>query len=584
MAFSGMSPRRSRLRGPNEITIHLESRLPITLRRGRFELERGLWREQPPIEVGAYSVASWVSVPTGFLGRNGVKGSVRYCCDWAGSVAMLHIAFECLLFGERRVVCREETPEGYNCRSEERILCIHCQAAESGAVSISRLHVVVELQEHIARHVSVDKHRIKSVSAAENLRGGRLATVLRQATRSCLVRITNLTQHRLAMDGRGLLDAQGFWVAEPSACIDPHSFCDLGIVNQGLQLSTRGSLCYVVETPENNRDRRVQIVIDWDVPWLRQRNLQVRESGDILAVKIFADRQVNLVGLVHIVDPRCLPTLEVLDAVALASNTGNGEDVTELVQEISKQHELVIPSVRVLLGQAKRRVLNAASNVNEESTDQVRDPYTGLQISYRIGPEVFRRVYSPSERVHLSTAQPGGDGAEDTVLAALEARGPELEVEEQTTLSPAEQALLLQRHLAEGLMPLVGKAFKSIPQGDQPGTAHFWPADGGAPDGAENVLDAQGILHVLRHSWPQVASRRFAGLKDEPVDHLLSPLEDLCSAWANQAEMEPALVAEAATCGGKLCRLFGLEEAAAAMEQVAGCRQARQARQKVAKS
>jgi len=416
----------------------------------------------------------------------------------------------------------------------------------------------------------VDSHRIKSASAAESLKGGRLASVLRQATRSCLIRITNLTQYRLTMDGRGALDAQGFWVLEPPACIDAHTFSDMGISNNGLQLTTRGSLCYVVEGPENNRERRVQLFIDWDVPWIRQKTLKARDAGEIMAVKTFTDRQQNLVGLIHIIDPRNLPMLEVLDSVALASNTDSGEDMTEIVREIARPFELVIPSVRVLLGRAKR--IRSQADDGEKGSHS----YTGLQISYRIGPEVFRRVYAPGERVHLSAAQPGGDGEEETVLAALEARGEEHKREAEPELGPQDQALLLQSELAEGMMPSIRKGLKSVPKADWPHVSHWWPPNGSEADCGETevlpkealVLDAAGVLQVLHGHWG-IVSRRIPAAREIDEEELLFPLDDLVDAWMHQADLEPALVREAAAAGSALCLLFGAEEAAANIEQLA---------------
>lgn len=563
---NGVAPRELSGGGPNRIGIQLESRLPMTLRRGRYELDRGVWKDAPPVEVGSFSVANWMATPRGFLGRQGVKGSVRYCCDWGGSVTILHVAFEYLLFGDRRITCREETSEGDSVRSEQRILCIHCEPTDVATAAASTVQVLVELREQVARHVSVDSHRMNAASVAESLRGGKLATVLRQASRSCLVRITNLTQFRLSMDGRGFRGAHGFWVAEPASSIDPHSFSDFGISNAGSQLSTRGSLCYLVEAPKSSRERCVQLTLNWEVPWIRPKTLSAVESGDVLGVKVFVDKQQNLLGVVHIVDPACLPTLEVLYAVALARGSGNGENATELVQELTGRHELIIPSVRVFLGQVRRR-----ARLKELCEDPGEEGYTGLQISYRIGPEVFRRAFAPNERAYLSAALPGGDGEESTVLAALEAQRQESVVQPAPKLSPVEQALLLQRHLSEGLSPLLWKVIRAVPQSSLPKSGHWWPASGSAGaldiDGVEKELDAEGVLQVLRRCWPQITSNRYAALRQEPIESLIEPLEELCQAWTLQADMEPALISEAAVAGAKLCRLFDLEEVAAGFDK-----------------
>merc|ERR1712129_20212 len=76
------------------------------------------------------------------------------------------------------------------------------------------------------------------------------------------------------------------------------------------------------------------------------------------------------------------------------------------------------------------------------------------------------------------------------------------------------------------------------------------------------VLDAAGVLQVLRKNWSVVA-KRHTNARDVDPDDLLNPLDDLVEAWSRQADLEPTLIQSAAESGATLCRLFGDEDMAA---------------------
>lgn len=572
-----------------------------------MDLEYGAWQVEPPEEVGAFSLAAWSATPGGLFGRRGIRGNVLYYCEWGGQDAILHVAFESPLFGERRVECREETVDGASVRKEDALLVVRTCPGEGGLKANCTVRVVIELRAQVGRHIALHQGP-NSAATWGGLREGKLSQVLKQATRSCLIRIVNLTRHSLAKETRSK-GAEGFWIAEPADCLEPYSFHDLGITCQGLNINTRGSLSYAVETATTSEEKRVRIVISWSSPWIGSRSLKAKDTSGLYVVTALSDRAHNLVGTVHIVDPQCLPALTIVDAVALARQSGTGADFTDIVvQQLKSPYELVVPSVRVLLGRIRRRPRGSDDRDDEYSEDwdadaesgndsgsratdcsamggmRCADNFSSLQVSYRIGPEVFRRTVLPNERLHLSSAWPGGDGRVETALGALEAAGTEATTAPQQELAAPERALLCQRRLASALSPVIWEALESEPGAPLQGLItpyHLWRTDGGrdiatlqdedgeltSAAGLEGVeLDLEGLMRVLRRRGRQIAQVIGVNLAENFFEEILVPVEKLAAAWAEQAEVDEGVVRKAVVAGAALLRAFGLEEAASEVD------------------
>lgn len=197
-----------------------------------------------------------------------------------------------------------------------------------------------------------------------------------------------------------------------------------------------------------------------------------------------------------------------------------------------------------------------------------------LDVLYRIGPEVFRHIFSAHESVNISSAVPGGTGLEGTILAAMEAvEGEDSEGALNATIGTSDRALLCQKLLTSALSPVVQSALAASDLG--PGwaqtaearkidlEAHLWPCEGQTAE-----LDAEGLLEVLRALGDRISAAAKPGALEASAFARLVPLERLVSRWAEQADLDDAIVSDAAEAAGVLLEAFNLDDVAVRVREL----------------
>eukprot|EP00929_Paragymnodinium_shiwhaense_P071989 TRINITY_DN36553_c0_g1_i1.p1 TRINITY_DN36553_c0_g1~~TRINITY_DN36553_c0_g1_i1.p1 ORF type:complete len:509 (+),score=105.27 TRINITY_DN36553_c0_g1_i1:116-1642(+) len=469
--------------------------------------------------------------------------------------------------------------------------------------------------------------------------GQQLQEVLRQSTRSAFLRIVNLTRQPLRLDdgaeGRDVRTyinsdsgdtrssvttisystednpacaARGFWIAAPSALIAPGQLHDAGITGQGFMLGVRSTLHYVMEAPHSVEETKVRIKIHFQSPWVGRRRISATDAASFVVVQSACDGKTNLSCVVHILDPRHLPKLEVLTAapakaLSTSSSSTQGvvdvqkpdEELTRLVRKhCLSDHELRIPSVRALVTTFSASLCHNESRDHRDTSSprhlsgQLSDCFAGFELVYRIGPEVFKRVFMATESAHLSSAVPAGDANPGVVLSATAYISERKTTTSMSTPSASlfervgqrlplmDQCLALQRLLTSTLSPVVCRMLESVlgvkwREDDtmKSVAAHLWPLEG--EGGKASILDLEGLLDALRQLWSRlVPSQGDLGanvfVEAPPVDDVLPPLELLCAAWAEQAELDNAALSKAAASACTLFEVFGCREAAEEVE------------------
>lgn len=484
--------------GGCDVLVRFESRLTTPLKRASTILAEGQWCNEPPLEIKAQSVA--VLGAESATAFSGVRGSVQYRYRRGTREVVLNIDFERRRVGAQSAIrCWEEDAEpaggdgagGVGGTSRRMFVIRMGGVGGAGAASI-----VVELAN--TRHGVHGASRRLSVeagptSATMSLASGQLAMILRQATRSVLIRIVNLTRRALILESgddmlSDMVNTVGFWIQRPTDRIAPGGFADLGVTGHGFLMGLRGEFAYTLEAPHSTEEERVRVHIQWQCPWVGRRRIVASDRANLFVVQANCDAQNNLAGAVHIMDPHDLPRLELLSAVAMMSELDMGQstdaatDVSKLIRPyLISPHELHIPSVRALLAAANQSVSRGdrGSVTTADSASRMRAA-TVLRLKYRIGPEVFRREFAPTSAANVSTAMAGGGASIATILdsvADLKAEGGSgwgggAAVGAADTLGSElqlpERALALQTTMTTAASPIVCQQLQEVRGSDWP--------------------------------------------------------------------------------------------------------------------
>lgn len=522
--------------GSTGTCIHFESKLPVSLEMFTVDLSEGVWHNEPPDIIAAFSQTSWSAEAVGLMGRRGVVGSIKYRCEWRGVRSVLCVNFSTGLFGVRRLNCFEESADG---DGDVFHICSDLGIGDGAQNQGSRMmSTTVELRENLIGQVVLKPNRFSQTLAATGLKQGMLAAQLEQSSRSCFLRIVNLTRQALLLDEEASDMPQSVWVREPARKIAGLSFHDFGL--RSSRWGTKGTVSYRIDAPLDAEEKAFRVEVSWS---MHIRCKSWTGPGGVFILESHTSGVHNHVGVFHVLNPRNLPHLDVLEALAMVRQGPKaaphaGKDITEhTVDKMTSQHELKIPVVQAF----------------------VRAKNTSLYISYRIGPEVFRRIFGPQDQLHLSSALSGGTGDTVTVLSAVEAASTNNDATDAET-TPVQRALHLQRILTGALNPVVDERLtiavgKSWMQQARVSPLHIWTREDG-DTGAPPELDAQGLCEVMRRFWPMLVEQETASIE------MLVPVETLVLKWASQEDLREATLLNALTASVTLLHVFALDAAA----------------------
>lgn len=449
------------------VLLRVDNLTPITLKRVEVELKHGVWDREPPAEIHEDATEMFGAQAGGHLGRHGVRGKLAFSATWGGQETKLYIVFENPIFGARRLNCYERPVIGKDSgKDPQKLLVLSSTKIEKPN---SSMDVVLELSPYAislqAPPELPPQGSFVFTSVPTDRNPGLWQASLLKADRSVLFRVVNLTQRALALVDMEIT-VDGVWAKRPEPIIDGDDMCEFGVASTGFMAGTQGQIVYVIETPRDAAEEAARIKITWQNQWVGKRVVSSEDTGSVFVVSAHMNPSYNLSAAVHIIDPTRVPRLELLQARAVSSSKcdqplhgtevpeGAGEDVFAHVYKMCTPNDVRLNiSARSFLSSLYKKGI---------------DPGSSLWVQYRIGPEVFARLFGPNENVHLSAAVAGGEDNANVVLSAKAShdshdigssgyqKGGSQDIpDDDGDMKCTQRALRVQRILVEAVWPSV---------------------------------------------------------------------------------------------------------------------------------
>ncbi|OEH79073.1 hypothetical protein cyc_05936 [Cyclospora cayetanensis] len=390
---------------------------------------------------------------------------------------------------------------------------------------------------------------------------------LRKAHRSLLIRIVNLTSFPLVLDRRGgdrVTLEEGLWIEFPSEEIPPLCCSEFGCQSDGFLLGTGGSCTYLVANQQGH------LLFVWDQPGMGGcRSLGVHSSRSL---RVFRHSEnLNEGTLVfHLEEARALPpqswgpsltphrgSVEGCLSISEAAEAARfGADVLPVLlpylEQLEQKGQRPLSHQQIMRGSARlnRRRTSTVGKGGEACVNGDRAlqgfksyrslclPNSWLLLGWRIGCERYFKVWGPDEKIALKGWQVAGLEAREAGEAVMKAQvlnlrraPPELKTDwlvassSSTTVmhpplitDPSGGSAALLEGLVEGfricasaLQPEVDKCMRKLfgpdwLQKSKLPSQHVWP--GGAIDSEAELIDLEGLLHLMTAYWNEVFEQR----------------------------------------------------------------------------